>query len=353
MRNIILFLLLIFLVGCSEKSVNIYAVVKPNDLNKVQIRDIKIDKIQNDKVNLKERIIQKMEEINGIVSNYFNIDQNSNTILNGEERFIINDNFYSKKVKIYYDKPRCKVFLYPCKNINNMLFCKRTPKIYGIKDFNNLEKQSYQNKNYILLKNEIYKKNVKCKPEFETIKCEKKEILLNATLNIIKNKISIFSKTYTKSLIDDPCKDIDEIYPNSEKIYKSDIDFRVETDRLANLIANEFVADIAPHYSMFNIEIIDDLDVKLSNKDKKEFENIISKIDNNKNDIFSLISKMEKLSNKYPKSCIIKYDLAVMYMKIKEFKKAKNLIYSFNCNKDIEDKKNNLLKILNRIYSYK
>jgi len=91
----------------------------------------------------------------------------------------------------------------------------------------------------------------------------------------------------------------------------------------------------------------------LSNKDKKEFENIVSKIDDNKNDIFVLISKMQLLANKYPKSCIIKYDLAVMYMKIKEFKKAKNLIYNFNCNKDIEDKKNNLLKILSRIYNYR
>jgi len=83
-KLIIFFFFLWIITGCSEKSINIYAIVKPNELNSNRIRFIKIDNIKNDKVNLKEKIILKMKEVNKIVPNYFYINpQNYKNILTG------------------------------------------------------------------------------------------------------------------------------------------------------------------------------------------------------------------------------------------------------------------------------
>ena len=350
MRVILLFIV-IFFVGCTQKNVNIYAVVKPNAVTSNKIKNIKIDKIKNDKTNLKAQITTKLLEVNNLIPNYFHInDENYTSILKGQETLKISDKFYIKKVQIDYEKPRCKVFLYPCKNIDNMTFCKTTPIIYSIKDFDKIKKKSYQNNQYILINNQIYKKTTKCKPKFANIKCEKKEINLYVTLNITdKNNYPIFSKTYHKSTTDNPCKDIDEIYPNSERVYKSDLDLENEKYRLSNLIANEFIQDIAPHYTIFNTPIFEKLDIKTNDKDKKEFENIIDKFSNNNTYLF--IPQMQSLLQKYPNSCVIKYDLAVMYVQTKNFQKAKNLLINLKCkNDDINENKNILLNNLNEIY---
>ena len=350
MRVILLFIV-IFFVGCTQKNVNIYAVVKPNSITSNKIKNIKIDKIKNDKTNLKAQITTKLLEVNSLIPNYFHInDENYTSILKGKETLKISDKFYTKKVLIDYEKPRCKVFLYPCKNIDNMTFCKTTPIIYSTKYFDKIKKKSYQNNQYILINNQIYKKTTKCKPKFANIKCEKKEINLYVTLNITnKNNSPIFSKTYHHLTIDDPCEDIDEIYPDSDRIYKSDLNLENEKYRLSNLIASEFIQDIAPHYTIFNAPIFEDLDIKISYKDKKEFKNIIDKLSNNNSYLF--ISQMKSLLQKYPKSCVIKYDLAVMYMQIKNFSKAKNLLLNLNCkNDEINENRNILLYNLNKIY---
>jgi hypothetical protein len=76
----------ILLAGCSTKEINIYTVEKPKTLQNKKIKFIKIDKIQNDKANLKEKIIQKMKEINDTVPNYFHINpKNYQSILSGIE----------------------------------------------------------------------------------------------------------------------------------------------------------------------------------------------------------------------------------------------------------------------------
>jgi predicted Zn-dependent protease len=92
------------------------------------------------------------------------------------------------------------------------------------------------------------------------------------------------------------------------------------------------------------------LDIKINSKDKKRFENIIDKL--TKNQITKdLINEMQQLANKYPKSCVIKYDLAVMYMRIKNYQKAKNLLFNLkNCNSDVLKEKERLINILERIY---
>jgi hypothetical protein len=352
--KILLFLLsIIFFTGCSQKEINIYAVEKPKALQNKKIRFIQIDKIQNDKANLKEKIIQKMKEVNNIVPNFFHINpKNYQSILSGIEEINKNDTFYYKKAKIIYQKPRCIVTLYPCKEIGGMFFCNFSNSIhYSLKDFNNIQKNSYQNGDYVLINNQIYKKNISCKPEFATLKCEKKEISLKTTLDIKdKNNNLLFSKTYKKLSIDDPCADIKEIYPNDPKEYKSFIDFNQKANELAYLIASEFIEDIAPHTVTFSAKLFDDLDVKIDSEDKKIFENIIDEI--TKNQITkNLINEMQQLADKYPKSCVIKYDLAVMYMRIKNYQKAKNLLFNIkNCNSDIQKEKERLINILERIY---
>lgn len=274
LKNLLFLLSIIFFTGCSQKEINIYAVEKPKALQNTKIRFIKIDSIQNDKANLKEKIIQKIKVVNNIIPNYFHINpKNYQSVLNGTEKINKNDTFYYKKVKIIYKKPRCIVTLYPCKEIGDKFFCKYSSPIhYSLKNFNNIQKNSYQNGDYVLINNQIYKKNIFCKPEFATLKCEKKEISLKAKLNIKdKNNNLLFSKIYKKLSIDDSCTNIKEIYPNDPKEYKSYLDFNQKADELANLIASDFIEDIAPHNITFSAKLFDDLDVKIDSEDKKIF----------------------------------------------------------------------------------
>jgi len=248
MRVVLLFIV-IFFVGCSQKNVDIYAVVKPNGITSNKIKNIKIDKIKNDKTNLKAQITTKFLEVNNIVSNYFHInDKNYKSILKGRENLKISDKFYIKKVPIDYEKPRCKVLLYPCKNRDNMIFCKNTPIIYSFKDFNKINKKSYQHKRYLLINNQIYKKTTKCKPKFANIKCEKKEINLYITLNIIeKNHSPIFSKTYHKSNTDNPCEEALTGFKEPKPMVYSGIfplngeDYASLRDSLAKLKLNDWL----------------------------------------------------------------------------------------------------------------
>jgi len=351
--RILLFIIALFFIGCSQKSVDIYAVVKPNQVTSDDIRNIKIEDIKNDKVNLKEKIIQKMQAVNNIIPGYFSInDKNFKSVLKAKEDLVINDEFYLKKVKINYENNRCKVALYPCKNINNMIFCKKTPKIYSLKDFDNLQKEGYENKNYILINNDIYKKEINCKPEFVNIKCERKTILLDVKIDIVnRDNIFIFSNDYQKSLIDDSCEDIDEIGVDDARVYNSDVDLETEKNHLANLIANDFIKDIAPHYATFSASLFDDVDVDMNSKDEDKFKKIIDSISDNVTTTFKFIPNMQNLLSKYPKSCVIRYDLAVMYMQVQEFKKAKKLLSNLKCkNRDILNERDILLNYLNELY---
>ena len=351
--RIFLFIIALFFIGCSQKSVNIYAVVKPNQVTSDDIRNIKIEDIKNDKVNLKEKIIQKMQAVNKIIPGYFSINnKNFKSVLKGKEDLVINDEFYTKKVKINYQHDRCKVALYSCKNVNNMFFCKKTPKIYSLKDFDNIQKESYENRNYILIDNNLYKKEINCKPEFANIKCERKTILLDVKIDILnRDNMFIFSNNYQKSLIDDSCEDIDEIDEFDTRVYKSNLDLNSEKNHLANLIANEFIKDIAPHYATFSASLFDDVDVDMNSKDEDKFKKIIDSISDNVTTTFKFIPNMQNLLNKYPKSCVIRYDLAVMYMQVQEFNKAKKLLATLFCkDKNIMDEKAILLNYLNELY---
>jgi hypothetical protein len=352
-KQFISFILAAFFIGCSQKEINISAIEKPKEIQNQKIRFIKIGNIRNDKANLKEKIIQKMQQTNKLIPDYFHINpKNYKSVLRGGEELKKLDKFYIKKVKIIYKNPRCIVTLYPCKKVGDKFFCKYSSPIhYSLKDFNNIQNNSYQNGNYILINNQIYKQNISCKPEFATLKCEKKEISIKAKLNIKdKNNNLLFSKTYKKLSIDDPCANIKEIYPNDSKEYKSYLNFNQKADELANFIASDFIEDIAPHNIAFSVKLFDDLDVKTDFKDKKIFENIIDEL--TKNQITkNLIKEMQQLADKYPKSCVIKYDLAVMYMRIKNYQKAKNLLFNIkNCNSDIQKEKERLINILKRIY---
>jgi len=71
-----IFFIFLFFVGCSEKSVNIYAVAKPNENVNNQVRYLKIENLKNDKVHLKEKIVQQLNEVKKLMPNYFHLWQN-------------------------------------------------------------------------------------------------------------------------------------------------------------------------------------------------------------------------------------------------------------------------------------
>jgi len=85
MKKYFLFLIPIFTIffyGCSNETVTVPMVVKPNyiSINKSkQIRKIKISKFKNDNIGLTNKVIREMKYINTIIPDYFYIKSSKKT----------------------------------------------------------------------------------------------------------------------------------------------------------------------------------------------------------------------------------------------------------------------------------
>ena len=344
MKKIFLFLI-ILLAGCGEKVV-IPVIKTPNEINNPKIRNIKII-TKNDNINLKQNIMQQIYNVNQIVPNYFQFNEYK-SILSADINSSIKDKKYLKTVKIYQKEPICIYNFYQCKSVNGAIFCNDTIKMkLNQKQYNSIKKEIFTKDNYLLYKNDIYKIEKKCKPTQTTIKCEKQNIKIDVKVKIkdIDNKL-IFTKDYIAKNIEDSCNGIE--YYEGKKIYLTS-PLNEIVSKLSRLLAKNIINDIAPHKEYIDADFYDESDVKLSKKDKQYFSKAVS----DDSLPFEKLSIFNNLHQKYPKSCVISYDLAVYLIFNKEYSKAYNIlndILNSKCNSDIKDSSLHILNKLNNLY---
>ena len=346
MKNILLILSIIFFIGCSD-NVSIPVIKNPNSIQNQNIRALKID-IKNDSINLKQNILNQMYYINNEIPNYFKFNEYTH-ILNGDVIVNIDKSTYTKNVSLNPKPPICVYKFYKCKSINSEVFCNmHKPALkLTIKQYNNIKKNIFTNDKYILYNKKIYKLKKSCKPTHTKIKCEKQSIEVSAIIDITnsQNK-TIFSRDYVLQKIDDPCKNIK--YYENKKIYTTP-NPQKEINDLSLQLAKNIIADIAPHTEYIQAKVYDSLDIELNDKD----EDLFKQTQTNDIPYTQKINILKKLNTKYPKSCVIKYNLAINLIYKKQYNTAKqylNDIINSKCDKDI--KRSSQILLLNLYNTY-
>ena len=135
--------------------------------------------------------------------------------------------------------------------------------------------------------------NVRCKLNKYTLKT-------NILLSKISNSKIIFTNTYTKTIQLKHCSDDNTILESKKSI----------NSKLAKLIANDIVIDIAPSYIYFNVVLLESTDIELSSSQKAKFKIALKMIDLNRiNKAYKLLYKLNKQLNN--SSYVVLYDLAI------------------------------------------
>jgi len=345
----LIFTALIFL-GCSQKEVVVPIVEKPNYSQNDSIRKIKISYIKNDTINLKQNLIKQMYDVNNVVPSYFNVNaQHPTAFMKGTVTKNIKTSVYKKTVPVQHRKPACIYKFYPCKSVNNKMFCKKTPAFTMPKHkFDKIKKKLYSNKHYIIYKKNIYRIVKDCVPTKAVIICEKREINISADIKITDRKDNIlFQNEYYAKKTDDPCSRVN-MYQNQKK-YSVNTTINDETERISWKISKQIVNDIAPHISYFRAVLYSDPDVELNSQDESMF--CLTNEDISDSDKLKIYQTLYK---KYPQSCVITYNYSIYLVKFQKYQKAKKLLTkitnSQKCNEDLKHYSYRILSILETIY---
>lgn len=112
-------------------------------------------------------------------------------------------------------------------------------------------------------------------------------------------------------------------------------------DQLIKKLSLNIKNYLIPYKTSYSVPINDNIDVKLSQKDEKNYENIIAMLGDG---IYSkeMLQQLNKLNNKYPQSYSLNYNIGVINEYIGQNKQA--LQYYQNC-LDIKTTKNIILRI--------
>ena len=97
MRAVLIFIAVLFL-GCSSKTVEVEILQKPKILTK-EVRKIKIDNLKNDKIGLKEAIVEKMIEKNQEIPYFVINPKDWESKLTGSVKHSLSEKTYFKRVR--------------------------------------------------------------------------------------------------------------------------------------------------------------------------------------------------------------------------------------------------------------
>ena len=223
------------MVGCTPK-IHIKA-IKPSIIKDKDIKQIYIDKINNDYINLQTNISSKMNNIYVNDIKYFDIvkESNNNVI---DTSSILSGTINSTKFRVEnYTKTKT--------DYNRCAFYKKNSK------------------------GKVY-----CARHYEyEIECLKYIYFVDATINITKvsNERKIINKHYNKSATTNVCGYETIRVPNEMIKYKE----------ISNNIANSFVSLISPSYNYFTTTTIDEEDIKYTKKQKELLVKGIKLLDKN------------------------------------------------------------------------
>lgn len=288
MKSIFLFILCLFLflfTGCAPK-VKIQA-LKSSNVTNTSSKQIAIIKFKNDNISQSNQIESLLTKFKINNKQYFTIvDRKNFEKLLKEKK--LNDSGLIDIENLEYIKgfTQAKSFLFGEVLQSNL---KKEHFIQTITDYNVC--LSYDNK-----KNECVKYGTSFK------RCQKNKYQIQTNIKLVEIDTSniIFTNTYNEYT--DITKCGSEIYnlPSKKEINTA----------LAYRVARKVLKDIAPSYVNFNVTLLDDLDIKLSEQQEKDFENALKLLSKNRIEkAQSILSKLNSQTSS--RSYVILYNLGV------------------------------------------
>jgi tetratricopeptide (TPR) repeat protein len=298
--HIILFSFIILISGCSTK-VTVKG-ISPGQVNDSTIKNITILDFKNDNISQAREIESALSNLTVEGEKYFNVinrehlnevikenSLNSSGIVNSSndfegleeaESFLTGSVEISDVSKVFYreyrtDYSSCVLY---AKNKDGKEYCK--------------EYRRY------------------------TVRCQKNLYTLNTKVKIIKvkNSTTLFSKNYLKRKRLKSCYDDPNDLPSVE----------VVNSELARLIANDVITDIAPHYVYYRVVLLDDEDIKYSEKESNMLQNSLELIKNKR--IEKANELLKRLNNSLnAKSYVALYNLGVTEEALGNLQKAYDL----------------------------
>jgi len=296
---ILIFLLsTILFSGCSSKKVYMKA-IKPAKVNVLtHKRVVSVGKFKGDKNNLSATIESKLSSLKINNKNYFTVPNRSQLSKIIKEQKLQSSDLYdsTKSVKI-----------------GNLVGAQAT--IIGTVNSNANDGHYYETRKRCVSRY----KNGKCaKIQKYRVKCDTATAGITANLNIldVQTGNSLFAKTITKNYNANSCK-----YSYNNQIASS----AQALSSMSINIAQEFVSSLAPSYTYFSVNLIEDIDsIDINDKQEDAFENAIEYIQNNR--INRAEEIFEELNNQLNETSYeVTYNLGLVKQSLGKYEDAKSL----------------------------
>ena len=191
-----------------------------------------------------------------------------------------------------------------------------------------------KNDKYVVQKTrclEYYKDGGCARHQKYNVTCRTADVSVSASINIIDMETAslIYADNITKTYSGDTCKgggfDLGVITISSEN--KSILSIGQAKTKLTNLIADEFVYKLTPHYIYFEVSLLDDIEFEITDRQVEEFEVALEYINAGRfNKAEKIMSNLNDSLN--GKSYVVMYDLGVIKEARGNFDEAKKL-YDF------------------------
>ncbi len=283
-KSVLFILILLLLSACSSKKLTV-KLLHPSQIPNEKIYTIYVEDFLNDNLYQSLKIENKLanKRINAKkVFKLLNTKNNTDTFIEG----IVDSNlnyytYYEEEI----DYKRCRSYRY----------------------------------------DENKKKTKKCMQyHIRLIPCEKRVYNVQTNIKVIKNNSNeiLFAKTYNKT------RNIRECFRYHYYAYHTIArDKREINTKLANLIANEFLDDISPHYVYFDIKIIEELNednLIFTDSQSQRFEKVTELMQKRNFDLS--LDELEKLDIEFNhKSYEVIYNMGLIYEASAKLFKANKL----------------------------
>jgi len=191
-----------------------------------------------------------------------------------------------------------------------------------------------KNDKYVVQKTrclEYYKDGGCARHQKYNVTCRTADVSVSASINIIDMETAslIYADNITKTYSGDSCKDgmlnlgLMSLGSDNSKI----LSIGQAKTNLTNIIANEFVYKLTPHYVYFNVTLLDSVEFEITDRQVEEFEVALEYINAGRFDKAEKI--MSNLNDSLNgKSYVVMYDLGVIKEARGNFDEAKKL-YEF------------------------
>lgn len=322
---IIVSLIALLFSACSQK-ITVKALI-PAPVGDKDIKNLSIDRFQNDDIALSHSINSKMADVKFDGKSYFNIVNREDTqkILDEQklqDTGLVNNNGLNE---------------YGLSDISSIISGKVNSKTYT--------KRSYfeQRTDYsTCVEYRVTKDNKKYCYAYRqyTVSCDMHSYSVSANIKItrVSNSDIIFSRTFLKSTDKRRCSDSAKALSSKQSVY----------ELLAGSIAKEFVSFISPSYKYLSLTLIDDEDIDYTDAQEKMLENALKLIE--LKDIVSANELLKKLVNSTAsQSSTALYDLGVTYEYLGDLEKAFEVYQKAKNITMQNDLDENIINAVNRI----